>query len=178
MFAKGDLCSEDETLFYQSLKSIANLVIIRYFFYLVPTEKEDAQGVGVLAALEKLPKPYVNFEKYDPMHFVFTVMRNAITNHFRTYRNREIVVDPNIFSDVCTSKMFSDATFIEEVKSNYKMLCLRVPLLQQDQTLPFDDAVQRLSFIDEGLIRKAIQLSSQFDLGEDIVDGLTQDSFE
>lgn len=177
-FAKGELLPEHEDLFYTSLKQIALLVRLRYFSYLTPTEREDAQSVAVLDAYTNLQKEYVDFETFDPMHFVFTVMRNAMQNHFRKYKKREIITDPEIFDLICTSQTFSAASLWEEVRFNYRKLCKKVPSVQQHDLVSFDNAIDRLSILDEGLIMQSIQLATHINVSEVFIDDVSPEIFE
>ena len=177
-FAKGELSPDDEERFYTSLCQIARLVRLRYFAYLTPTERQDAQGVAVLAAFEKIQEDYVDFDSHDPMHFVFTVMRNAMTNFFRKYKNREIITDPEIFQVCCASRTFIDASLWEEVRFNYQKLCDKVPCVQRHDIVSFDEAMDRLSALDEGLIMHSIQMATHAHVSEVFIDDISSETFE
>lgn len=87
------------TLFCSTLEDIANLVIKRYYNYLSEDNREEAKSEAKFGVLEVIRRSYVDLEHNDPVNFVFSRMRNVLTNFFRKSLFRETITDQEIFEE-------------------------------------------------------------------------------
>lgn len=111
---------EKETaLFCSTLEDVANLVIKRYYNYLSEDNREEAKSEAKSGVLEVIRKPYVDLVNNDPVNFVFSRMRNVLTNFFRKSLFRETITDQEIFEET-EVYIYNDhrSAEIEEVFTN------------------------------------------------------------
>jgi len=125
-YARGVLPKEEETLFYQSLLSVANFVIIRHFNNLSEEDRNDARSEAVTGALKALKKPFVDFTSFDALHYTYTTMRHSIHNYFRKYKDKEIATDPEMFDFMIENThnpCFLFTQLLERIHKYYKSEC-------------------------------------------------------
>ena len=170
-YVEKKLKPKDEQKFMDSLVSIANLVIYRHFANLNAEECEDARSEAMVSALNAYKKPYVDFDKYDALHYTYTAMRHGIGNYFRKYKDKEINIDPDIFDLVYsndTQGVYFE-TVLNQVRNlydiEYSSACQQFPNLSE-VLVPFDEAIERMTIVDSVLVFKAFK-----QLREEPVDG-------
>jgi len=162
-YARGVLPKEEETLFYQSLLSVANFVIIRHFNNLSEEDRNDARSEAVTGALKALKKPFVDFTSFDALHYTYTTMRHSIHNYFRKYKDKEIATDPEMFDFMIENThnpCFLFTQLLERIHKYYKSEC-DAYIKQYPQAEPFvvsfDDAILRMNSVDNILLHKAFK---------------------
>lgn len=83
-FSEGQkLTYEEERQFHSTLNDIAKLVLIRYYRFLCGFHQEEAVSRAICKAIESLRADYADCRQFNPVNFVFTSMRNAISNYVR-----------------------------------------------------------------------------------------------
>lgn len=154
---------KEEKDFYESLLSIANLVIRRHFNNLQEDEKLDAQSEAITSALVSLRQPHIDFETYDALNYTYTGMRNTIHNYFRKFKDREISMAPELF-DVLYHNNNNRGFIFDEALSHLHSL-YDIEYIKVTQRLPdfkeffvsFDEAILRLDVVDSVLLFRAFQ---------------------
>jgi len=161
-YVDNTLGEQEETLFYNSLVSIANLVIYRHFNNLRQEECNDARSEAIFGALKALEKPFVDFKNNDAMHYVYTNMRHSIHNYFRKYKDREISFSPELFDYADThlkssfkfEAVLSQLIYLYDIE--YKTICSKFPCFE-DFMVSFEEALVRMDIVDSVLFFLAFE---------------------
>lgn len=129
------VAGDDELTLWQTLQELARLVVNRHFWYLTPDQKEDGLSEAVCGALEGLRQSWVDLEHNSPVNYVYTRMRNCLTNYFRNQLRFDTVEVPGDLFDLCEDPT---ATHADET-------AMRVAVTHEYQAL-----VERLAFFSCG----------------------------
>lgn len=161
-FVAETLPKEEEKAFFDSLISIANLVIYRHFNNLNSEECDDARSEATIGAIKALKKPFVDFKSHDAMHYVYTIMRHSIHNYFRKYRDKEINISPELFdsADAALNRGIKFDSTLSRLKSlyddEYNKSCSKFALFR-DYMVPFEEAIKRVNVVDTILLFRAFE---------------------
>lgn len=123
-YASGQYTEQDEYDFCDTLNDIAKLVIKRYYYYLSEDNKLEALSVAICGVLEVIRKDYVDLEHNDPVSFVFSRMRNVLTNFFRK----------NLFRETCTDQEILEETEVDPY-NRFETLDIETRLIQKFKRL-------------------------------------------
>lgn len=153
-YSRGEALPDDGTRLWQSLQEVARLVIGRHFWYLTPDQKEEGMSEAVCGALEGLKQPWVDLDHNSPLNYVYTRMRNCLTNFFRAQFRVDVVDVPSEIFDRCEDVVPgpSDAWAVQlMVEDEYKELEDRLKFFGQECTTVdtfFDTGVPELKHDD------------------------------
>lgn len=114
---------------WQTLQEIARLVIGRHFWYLTTDQKEDGLSEAICGTLEGLKQPWVDLDKNSPVNYVFTRMRNCLTNYYRSQLRLDTVDIPGDLFDFCEDRMSvveDDAAIRVSIKNEYLAIAQRL----------------------------------------------------